>query len=226
MEPKSSVTLPVEHKDVTGVQLPDGYAPQKPVGAVESCTKSCTADVKPSLPVVIPVRLTRGYHALVSEQDYERVAAIKWRVKVDPDGRAYAVAHRPGSGKHGKSILMHRFVLGITDSNIKVDHANGLTLCNWRENLRPATNAENISNQRPHRDKRTSKLKGVCLNRRNGKFRAQIERHYHKINLGDFPTELDAARAYDAKARELFGPFARCNFPEPNALAPQAGGAA
>lgn len=43
MEPKSSATLPVKHEDVTGACLADVHAPQRPAGAVESFTKSCTA---------------------------------------------------------------------------------------------------------------------------------------------------------------------------------------
>jgi len=34
------------------------------------------------------------------------------------------------------------------------------------------------------------------------------------IFLGYFDSELDAAKVYDDKARELFGDFAQLNFPE------------
>ncbi len=75
------------------------------------------------MPSVSLIALTRGYVASV--------------------GRVYACGHRPGSGKRGSSVLMHRVILGVTD-----------------------TAAE------------------------------------------------EAARAYDAKAMELFGEFARLNFPQ------------
>lgn len=47
----------------------------------------------------------------------------------------------------------------------------------------------------------------------NGLYRAQIMGGGKKFNLGGYATQELAARAYDAKARELFGEFARCNFP-------------
>ncbi len=159
------------------------------------------------------IALTRGYFAAVDEADFEYLATIKWRAKVEPDGRVYACGHRPGSGKRGTSVLMHRAILGVSDRAVKVDHRDGDGLNNRRSNLRRSTNAQNIQNQRPHRDKKTSKLKGVCFYPKSGFYRAQIMANYRKFNLGNYATAEEAARVYDAKARELFGEFAYCNFP-------------
>jgi hypothetical protein len=48
--------------------------------------------------------------------------------------------------------------------------------------------------------------------RRRGKWQAQIGCNGKKIFIGYFDDEEAAARAYDAKAAELFGEYAALNF--------------
>ncbi|KKM22422.1 hypothetical protein LCGC14_1625440, partial [marine sediment metagenome] len=45
-------------------------------------------------------------------------------------------------------------------------------------------------------------------------FQAKITRNAKNYFLGRFDNEIEAAKAYDAKARELFGEFALLNFPK------------
>lgn len=161
---------------------------------------------------LVPIPLTRGYFALIDLADYERVSAIKWRVRITKDGQIYGAAHAPGSGHRGRTIQMHRFIVGAGPGDPRIDHKDGDGLHNWRTNLRPASNAQNIRNQRTHVGPKSSPFKGVSKTRA-GKFRAQIMADYKKKNLGEFTEELTAARVYDAAARELHGQFARCNFP-------------
>lgn len=60
---------------------------------------------------------------------------------------------------------------------------------------------------------KTSKYRGVSI-RANGSWKAQIGYKGDRIHLGYFILEIDAARAYDCKAKELFGEYANLNFPE------------
>ena len=59
--------------------------------------------------------------------------------------------------------------------------------------------------------KRTSDFRGVS--RRYGRWKARIKQNGHDIVIGDFDDEVEAARAYDRKARELHGERAMLNFP-------------
>lgn len=59
-------------------------------------------------------------------------------------------------------------------------------------------------------------FKGVCKSSRYAKkpYRAYIVKNNKQYHLGTYDTEIEAAFAYDKKARELFGEFARTNFPD------------
>lgn len=60
---------------------------------------------------------------------------------------------------------------------------------------------------------RTSRYRGVS--RRYGKWKARIKQNGSDLVIGDFDDELEAAYAYDAKARQLLGDKAMLNFPVP-----------
>lgn len=162
----------------------------------------------------VTVVLTKGQHALIDLEDESIVTQFKWRAKMDEQGNWYAIREERQRGGHKKQISMHRFIMGVTDPKVIIDHENGDGLDNRRSvNLRKCNNAQNIRNSRAHIDKKDSKLKGVYFNREVGKFRAQIMRNRIKYNLGNFEDEKSAALAYDDAARTMFGEFARCNFP-------------
>eukprot|EP01047_Picozoa_sp_COSAG01_P046408 COSAG01_NODE_4355_length_5108_cov_4.680176_1_plen_270_part_00 len=59
----------------------------------------------------------------------------------------------------------------------------------------------------------TSAYRGVTWLKRTGKWRAEIRHQGRGQHLGSFNDEGDAARAYDARARQLHGASARLNFP-------------
>lgn len=157
------------------------------------------------------IPLTRGFVALVDDSDAERVlAAGSWCVHTPEHKRtAYAVrAHTPISGRR-TLIGLHNFVTGLPF----VDHVNRDGLDNRRANLRPATKSQNAMNARIRSDN-TSGFKGVTLTRSTRRWRALIVVDGRREHLGYFDDAAEAARAYDRAALDLFGEFARLNFPE------------
>lgn len=115
------------------------------------------------------------------------------------------------SRENGSRIILHRVIAARMGFICEVDHIDGNSLNNQRSNLRPATRHQNLANMRKRVG--TSRFKGVSWSKRDKKWRAQINAHKSKFHLGFSDIEEDAARAYDAKARELFGPYAKVNFP-------------
>ena len=59
----------------------------------------------------------------------------------------------------------------------------------------------------------SSKYKGVTWHKMGKKWVAAIQLNRKQYHLGHFSNEIDAARAYDEKAKELHGEFAYLNFP-------------
>ena len=106
---------------------------------------------------------------------------------------------------------MHRQIM-IAPEGFVVDHIDGNSLNNRKTNLRICTQAQNIHNSRPRRN-RSSKYKGVFWDKVNKKWSTNIRKGDKRIYLGGFDDEIEAAIAYDRKAAELFGEFAYLNFP-------------
>ena len=159
------------------------------------------------------VPLTNGMVALVDDEDYARVSAHRWAY--NPKGRGYAQC-RIGGRRNPKYVQMHRCILDAP-VGFQVDHINGNGLDNRRSNLRLASRSQNQQNTLA-KTGGTSKYKGVHFDNEKQRFRARIRKGGVEIRLGRHSTEEEAALAYDAAARKVFGRFARLNFPQPGEL--------
>jgi AP2 domain/HNH endonuclease len=152
------------------------------------------------------IALTKGRFAIVDAADYEWLNQYKWCLSSTNQGRCYA-CHMEGRTQ----ISMHRLIMNAPKGML-VDHINGNGLDNRRCNLRLCTPTQNMCNRRKYGGK--SQYKGVFRNKKSGRYYAKISFKRETIYLGTYDEEIEAARAYDRKAIELFGEFAYLNFPE------------
>jgi len=151
--------------------------------------------------------LRPGVFAIVDDDCPAWILSKKWLLT----SAGYAARNIPtGAGKRTLELL-HRVIMNCPPGK-EVDHINGDPLDNRLANLRICSRGENGRNQKKQVGV-SSKFKGVSWNRHNKKWRAQIQHCGSGIHLGRFKDETEAARAYDAKAAELFGEFAKLNFP-------------
>lgn len=155
--------------------------------------------------LVKEIPLGHGKFAIVDDDDFERLSKFKWHM-----GGTYAMRKRWVQGKT-VSILMHRDVLPPRPG-MRTHHINENRLDNRRSNLTHCTPSEHVYIHMPQGKNPTSRFRGVTLIRKTKRWVAQIYCKRERFHLGCFGGEEEAARAYDKKARELFGEFARCNF--------------
>lgn len=168
----------------------------------------------------VEIQLSQGLVALVDDEDAGRVlAAGKWWAKRDKN-TVYAsrTIRRPDGRRTSQS--MHSFLTGWA----LTDHINGNGIDNRRSNLREATDTQNLHNQGLSKNNRSG-YKGVHWRKTTRRWKAVIGVNGTQRILGEFHTREEAGRAYDDAARELYGEFARLNFPSPpGSLAHHTGG--
>lgn len=151
------------------------------------------------------------YYAQVDDADYDFLMQWDWAyLKIG--NNEYAT--RQGKEGEARYVYMHRFILETKDKNTQIDHRDGNGLNCQRSNMRESTLAQNRCNRRIHKNK-ASKYLGVFIkDRKNIRYYARLTKNGKGIYAGSFKTELEAAMAYDKKALELHGEFARLNFPQ------------
>lgn len=142
------------------------------------------------------------YVAIVDEKDKD-LAELNWFVHKMRQ-LTYVRCAKSDAG------FMHRVIMERMRDGQKlekgeyVDHINGDTLDNRRENLRVATRSQNQANRGKQKNNKTG-YKGVYKTR-NG-FWSAIKYAKKSYYLGVFDTEEDAYKAYCEKAKELHGAF-------------------
>lgn len=140
------------------------------------------------------IPLSQGKYTMVDNEDFEKLKDFNWSIinKVYVENREFG--------------QIHRYIMNAPD-NMLVDHKDGNPLNNRRSNLRLANHQQNMWNS-----KGRVGLKGVTLRKDTNRWSASITKDGVSYILGCFATEEEAGRAYDAKAKELFGEFAYLNF--------------
>lgn len=156
----------------------------------------------PPIPGTAWIPMSTGAFALVDADMEAEALRFSWT-----PSKGYAFTQVGGRGAR-QSLSLHQLVLPGCG---QIDHKNGNRLDCRRENLRPSTQRQNLQNAAR---KRISKAPYKGITRVPGRgWKAQIRIEGRNTQLGCFAAPEEAARAYDAKAREVFGEFACVNFP-------------
>lgn len=152
------------------------------------------------------IELSGGVVCIVDVEDLPLVSQFNWHAAKSKEGLYYA---RQSSGQR---MLMHVLLMGEKG----IDHKNGNGLDNRRENLRRATRSQNCVNAKKLVTSR-QQYKGITPPnpaRRERYWRVRLTVNGKQKSFGQYTSAEEAARAYDVKAKEVYGEFARLNFPE------------
>lgn len=156
------------------------------------------------------IQLPHGLVTMVDDSDFEWLNQWNW----SKCGSYVARTGRKSDGMlRGKTIKMHRQIMGVNDSLIQVDHRDRNKLNNHLRNLRLCSKSENACNVLLQSNS-SSGYKGVEY--RNG---LRVKNHWMarimvsgKVKyLGHYSTKEQAAVAYNQAAIKYFGEFACLN---------------
>ncbi len=155
---------------------------------------------------------------MVDDEDYEHLNQWKWSATNQnrPSRKTLYAERKSISAGVQTGWVMHRYLMK-TPKGMFTDHIDGDGLNNQRSNLRVCTRSQNQQNAGPKVGGRsetrikTSKYKGVCWNKRRGKYEVQIDNNGSHIWVGLFIIEDEAAQAYNDAALKYHGEFAKLN---------------
>ena len=105
---------------------------------------------------------------------------------------------------HAIFLLHHGYLPGY------IDHEDGNSLNNKIENLRPATQSQNMGNSRM-KSNNTSGYKGVTFRKDTGKWKAAVMVNGKHIGLGSHATKEEAHQAYIVGSQKHFGQFSKAH---------------
>ena len=156
------------------------------------------------------VRKSGSHNVLIDSDELHKVKGH--RILVMPSKGGYlGVRIRVGSSVGGKKAPIYglaRYILGITDPNIQVDHINHITTDNRKQNLRITYQFQNQQNRKGPNAQTTTGVLGVSWDKQRGRFQAQIQ-HKHVVVYRKFFRSLEEASVAITQARAEFLPFSK-----------------
>jgi hypothetical protein len=165
----------------------------------------CQRDITLSNQGLAVINLNNNKHIIVDADKWHDLSLKKWWI----NAHGYLIGTILGVETLMHVYLYKTFVGDIPPNHI-IDHINNVRHDNRLCNLRINTLSGNAHNSRKTNNS-TSKYYGVYWNSNRNNWLACISQNYKQYNLGLYKKEIDAAKAYNVKAIELYGELANLN---------------
>jgi hypothetical protein len=148
------------------------------------------------------IQLTQGQKAIVDDDIYDKYNHRKFYAA---KSKKFFYARNNDLG------YLHNLVMGNkVAKNWQVKFINGNTLDCRKENLIWIRHSDNTQKESKLQNNRLKTSSYVGVSHVNY-FMARIRFEGRTINIGKFDTEIEAAEAYNFKAKQLFGESAKLN---------------
>ncbi len=152
----------------------------------------------------IGIKLTQNKITIIDENMENLLSQFKWCACYAKNTKSfYAGRNRSriiNNGKQRREMLAS-YVIGHPLKGFVIDHINGNTLDNRRENLRIVSNRKNNQNRYYHRS--GEKLLGASFHKASKLWRARIKINGKEKCLGYFKTKEDSNRRYIQEIKRL-----------------------
>lgn len=140
--------------------------------------------------------MPNGKTFLIDAEDIKKVESEYWH----EDKAGYVISKKA-------NLRLHRFLLGVTDSNIIVDHINRNRLDNRKRNLCIVSPFQNSANHSRLSSNKTGFV-GVYYSNHNGKYEVKVGYGRQRIRLGSSKDDMiRLAQMYNVAAQYLFGDY-------------------
>lgn len=138
--------------------------------------------------------LYKDQEILVSDEDWHKLNKERWYIDKNT-----------GYAFNNDLKTMHRLLLPCEDTTKVINHKNGNRIDNRRENLEIVTATENAHQKKSKLKNCSSQYFGVVLHKPTNKWMSRLKKDHKEYYLGLYENEIDAAKAYNKKAIELYG---------------------
>lgn len=142
-------------------------------------------------------------------EDAKFIHKEHWKIRYESN-RWRVVSNNNKTPNHSFARFIWTKNFGDISKDMVVDHINGNSLDNRKQNLRLCSRQENNRNSAPRKNS-TSKYKGVSWSTCKSKWTVKIRVNGKSKHIGYFSDEKLAAEAYNKAAKQYYGDFAWIN---------------
>lgn len=128
------------------------------------------------------------YDVYIDLEDIEKVQQYHWRAS-HKKNKVYIIT---GSFANHNAKYLHNFLMNyIPQDKMEIDHIDGNSLNNQKNNLRLVTRQENIDNTKVRIDNQIG-IRGVSQNKKNHLYKCDFSFHGHRYYFKDWKTVEEA----------------------------------